>query len=362
MIPKRYRKFQVRDYIEEEIKLDPKKKYIDCSLGTNVFLDPEEIKNYMKNTEYIVNCYPQAEYDNLKQELLIFWDPYLTPNINTKNVAFGSGTMGILRNILTFLIEKDTKVLGIAPQFPRFISEIELKEGIYEYYALERKNNYRFKVEDFINKMNPSYSVISIENPNNPTGQIIEVIDIEKIVQKAKEMNSIVIVDEAYGDYMPLSNSAITLIPQYSNVIVLRSGSKFLGLANHRVGYLFSSKELIEIYERIALPFPFSDFSANLFGQVLENYEKFLHTKEEIREIKKQVLKALKKENYLYTNLKTPIFTIHSNKYKNLAKKLLEEGIIAENCKYFEGLDATYARVRIPREYEQLIEVLSRIL
>ena len=42
-------------------------------------------------------------------------------------------------------------------------------------------------------KINSSYSLISIENPNNPTGQIIDINDIEKVVRKAKQNNIMVI-------------------------------------------------------------------------------------------------------------------------------------------------------------------------
>ena len=145
------------------------------------------------------------QYELLKEELLEFWKEHLYSNIDKNNISFGSGTMGILRNLSEFLIGEGTRVLGIAPSFPRFISEVELKKGIYEYYSLEKKNNYKFILIDFMEKINDSYRIIEIENPNNPTGQIIDITDIEKIVEKAKQYNSIVIVDEAYGDYMSKS-------------------------------------------------------------------------------------------------------------------------------------------------------------
>lgn len=60
--------------------------------------------------------------------------------------------------------------------------------------------------------------------------------------------------------------------------------------------------------------------------------------------------------------METPIFTIKTNKYKNLTRKLQEEGIISENCNYFINLDNKYSRIRINKDYEQLIKILSRIL
>lgn len=363
MINEYYKNFKVRDYMNEEtLKGCLSTNKIDCSLGTNPFIEESMIKKYILEASSEINKYPSLQYELLKEELLEFWKEYLYDKINRENIAFGAGTMGILRNICEFLIQEGTKVLGIAPQFPRFISEVELKKGIYEYYSLEKKNNYKFIVIDFLEKIDSTYSLISIENPNNPTGQIIDVNDIEKIVRKAKQNNIMVIVDEAYGDYMPLDNSAINLVGKYDNIMVLRSASKFCGLPNHRVGYMFADRELVKIYNEIAIPFPFSDLSASVFIKVLKNYNKLEFTKQKTIEVNQKIYKAIKKENYLCTNIETPIFTIKTDKYDNLTSKLMEEGIIAENCNYFINLDNTYARIRITKDYEYIIKILSKIL
>lgn len=363
MIDEHYKNFKVRDYMNEEsLKSYLSTNIIDCSLGTNPFIEDSMIKKYILECSCEINKYPSLEYELLKEELLKFWKNYLYNDINKNNIAFGAGTMGILRNISEFLIQEGTKVLGIAPQFPRFISEVELKKGIYEYYNLEKKNNYKFIATDFMKKINNSYSLISIENPNNPTGQIIDVSDVEKIVRKAKPYSIMVIVDEAYGDYMQLNNSAIKLVGKYDNIMVLRSASKFYGLPNHRVGYMFADRELVKIYNEIAIPFPFSDLSASIFIKVLKNYDKLEYTKLKTVEINQAIYKTLKKENYISTNVETPIFTLKTDKYDNLTSKLMEEGIIAENCNYFINLDNTYARIRITKDYEKLIKILSKVL
>lgn len=363
MIDEYYKKFKVRDYMNEKsLKSCLSKKIIDCSLGTNPFIEENLIKKYIVDCTSEINKYPSIQYELLKEELLKFFKDYLQDSVNTDNIAFGTGTMGILRNICEFLISEGTKVLAVAPQFPRFISEVELKKGIIEYYHLEKRNNYKFIVKDFMNQIDSSYSVISIENPNNPTGQIIDINDIEKIVKKAKQYNILVIIDEAYGDYMPLNNSAIKLVDKYDNIMVLKSASKFFGLPNHRIGYLFTAKEFIKIYNEIALPFAFSDLSASIFIKILKNYKKFEDTKIKTVEANKQIYKALKKENYLYTNMETPIFTVKTDKYDNLSQKLMEEGVITENCSYFINLDSSFARIRINNEYEKLIKILLKLL
>ena len=125
---------------------------------------------------------------------------------------------------------------------------------------------------------------------------------------------------------------------------------------------MFASKKLIDIYNEIAIPFPFSDLSASIFTKVLKNYQELEYTKVKTIEVKEKICSNLKKENYLYTNMETPIFTVKTNKYKDLTRKLKEEGIISENCNYFINLDNKYSRIRINKDYEQLIKILSGIL
>ena len=210
MINEFYKEFKVKDYIESQ-KLNISSK-IDCSLGTNPFLDDNMIQKYVKYASSLSNQYAVNGYDNLKNVLINFYSNILSKNIGKNNISFGSGTMGIIRNLCEFLIDQNTKVLGIAPQFTRFISEVELKKGIYEYYKLDKKYNYRFVVDDFLKMIDKQYSLIYIDNPNNPTGQVIDIQDIEKIAKKANEYGIIVIIDEAYGDYMQMKNSSISLV------------------------------------------------------------------------------------------------------------------------------------------------------
>lgn len=363
MIEKFYKDFRIRDYMDNNVLKEIScNNIIDCSLGTNDFIDVKLIKKYISESEYELNKYPILEYELLQEEIIKYWKRYINYDLKNQNISFGPGIMGILRNLSEFLFNDKSKVLGCTPQFPRFISEVELKKAKYEYYSMEEKNNYKFFVEDFLERMNKDYDVIHIENPNNPTGQIISIDDIEKIIIKAKKYNSIVFIDEAYGDYMDNKNSAITLVGKYDNIVVLRSASKYYGLPNHRVGYLIANEDFIKVYNEITIPFPFSDLSANVFRNILKDHEKFEFIKNEVKDINKKIYKTLNEENYLFTNIETPIFTVRTKKYENLSKELRKYGIIVENCDNFLNLDSSYARLRISREWKEVLKILKEIL
>lgn len=131
-----------------------------------------------------------------------------------------------LEKINKFVIREGSKVLGYALQFSEYITEVRVMGGFYEYMSLKKEEDFEFNYEEFIEKINDSYTLVYIDNPNNPTGQVISLDVIEEVTKKALEEEVIVVVDEAYGDSMDIKNSAVNL--EYPNLIVVRSFSKGL--------------------------------------------------------------------------------------------------------------------------------------
>ena len=73
-----------------------------------------------------------------------------------------------------------------------------------------------------------------------------------------------VIVDEAYGDYVHEKHSAVNLINRYDNLVVTRTFSKGFGIAKFRVGYGILPEVLSGYYDKIELPFPVSALGAHM--------------------------------------------------------------------------------------------------
>lgn len=353
--------YKIKDYIASEEMNLSKYGFLDCTTGINSFIDTNEYKNIIK--KYIIkNNYTDIYYADLNKTIIDYWKD--TISLSSDNIAFGQGTMGDIRGICEVLVDKGTKVLGIAPGFPRTISEVELRKGIFEYFSLDRKNLFKFDVQKMLEKMNYKYDIIYIDNPNNPTGQIISIEDIEKIVVFAKKQKAIVIIDEAYGDYMEKQNSAVLLVAKYDNIIVCKSASKTFGLPDQRIGYIIAQKIFIKAYNIMALPFPFTDLSKEMFKYALENM-KFVN--KSLREVKIHKQKLLEEINKiknvkcLFTNVETPILTIKIDNCKNLKSEFKKRNILVECCKEFENLNTDYVRIRVVREYKKILSVIKDI-
>ena len=159
----------------------------------------------------------------------------------------------------TAFLQDNAQVLGVCPQFSDYMSNARLLGYDYQAIPLDAKAGYRFVPDAMLNAIHPGLSLIYIDNPNNPTGQIIPLDALRSIAEKARKCGACVVIDEAYGGFMPPETSAATLLRQLDNVIVLRTFSKGWGLAGLRAGYLLAAEELVAAIGKLSNPYVISE-------------------------------------------------------------------------------------------------------
>jgi len=268
----------------------------------------------------------------------------------------------VLRNINRAFIDKGTKVLGLAPTFTTFPYDVELCGGEFEYELLSENENFRFDAEKFLSRITPEYSLIYIDNPNNPTGQVIPLSDIRRITEKAVENDICVLVDEAYGDFMDLGNSAVNLVNSFENLMVSRTFSKGFGLAGLRIGYVVAGEYLSEIISKVETP-----FTVNSVGQLaaiaaLKNYDFISESMLKICRSKKSVLDNLRNIKALKTDFEVPIMTLcHPDEDVDLYQLFKSNRVLTESGEDFHGLGKNYVRMRVPKDSEKLIGIINKL-
>jgi histidinol-phosphate aminotransferase len=99
-------------------------------------------------------------------------------------------------------------------------------------------------------------SVVLLASPNNPTGTVLPLSDIEAILGCAP---GIVVVDEAYAEFRrPGTPSALTLLRRYPRLVVTRTMSKAFAFAGGRLGYLAAAPAVIDAVRTVRLPYHLS--------------------------------------------------------------------------------------------------------
>jgi histidinol-phosphate aminotransferase len=96
--------------------------------------------------------------------------------------------------------------------------------------------------------------VLFVANPNNPTGTMVGQEKIDRFMERVPEQ-VLVVFDEAYHEFLDEAPDVLSYVSQGKNVVVMRTFSKIMGLANLRIGYGITTPELAAVLQRTRQPF-----------------------------------------------------------------------------------------------------------
>ena len=350
-------------YVKDDGKagMEDRRGFIDCALGINPFGCSPLLKEAMGSFDVTrLNRYPDFPYRELKKDLASYWGE--AADIEAENIRLGCGSMDILERLNRIFIDRGSKVLGYCPQFTDYMTDVEGCGGIFEYVALRPGRNYRFDGEELLSKLSDEHRLIYVDNPNNPTGQVIPLPEIRHIVQEAAKRDTCVVVDEAYGDYISKEESAICIVNEHENLAVVRSFSKGFGLAGARVGYMVTGGLIAECYSKLEPLFVVSTFGQFAVQAALKDGNFLPDSVRKVRDIKQKVLGTLKGLKALETDARVPIMALqHPSKDMDLQQEFFEHGVLTESGEDFVELDRNCVRLRVPADADGVTEVIRRI-
>jgi len=208
------------------------RKYIKLNTNENPYPpSPKVIRAIKKATDATLRLYPDPTCSELRSVIAECYQ------VKDDQVFVGNGSDELLAFAYLAFFEPAAKPILFA----------DVTYSFYPVYAALFKTNYQLipTDADFNIPQDGYYQEnggIVIANPNAPTGRGISLEAIKAILAKNRE--SVVIIDEAYVDFG--GQSAIGLINDYPNLLVIQTMSKSKALAGLRVGYAVGSAELIE--------------------------------------------------------------------------------------------------------------------
>ena len=165
--------------------------------------------------------------------------------VQTDQVFVGNGSDEVLAHAFMSLLQQDR-----ALWFPDIsYSFYPVYCGLYgvAHRAVALDDQLAIRVQDYLPQDDQQAGAIIIANPNAPTGRLLGLADIERLVKGNPDAP--VIIDEAYIDFG--GESAIALVNSYPNLLVVHTFSKSRSLAGLRVGYAVGHADLIEGLERV---------------------------------------------------------------------------------------------------------------
>jgi histidinol-phosphate aminotransferase len=213
-----------------------------------------------------INFYPNGGLD-LRERLASAFD------LKVANVIVGSGSDGIMSNIIRTFLCDDDEVLTTESAFIGF-QVLARSRGIA--YRTVPYRAWHYDLEALASAITDKTKIIYLANPNNPTGTIFSRQEFDRFYKHVPE-RVLIILDEAYFEYAKDNHRyPDSMHYRYDNVITLRTFSKIYGLAGVRVGYGFAHEELIANLLKVKLTFEPSSLAAVAGIAALDDHE-FVH-------------------------------------------------------------------------------------
>lgn len=334
---------------------------MDCTEGVNPYGCPEEVLDAFRQIklEEIIN-YPHDV--KVYETVCNYWSDMAS--LKKDNIMLTDGSIAAIYIVNNIFAQKGAKVLGVAPQFSDYVSNARLLGMEYRFVALDRADRYKFDVNALLEQITEDLAVIYLDNPNNPTGQMITAGEIEMVLRRAKAKDVCVIVDEAYGDFVSKRESAMQLMDEYENLIVLRTLSKGFGMAGIRAGYIAASKELISFMNQITNPYAVGQMSRRMMAVALDNAYRLERDTQEFASAKVKVRRVIGENiKMAATDDRVPIFLLyHRDPAVDLYRLLAENGIVAVAGSAFDAIDNNCVRVRLSSEedFPPYLEMLAK--
>lgn len=308
----------------------------------------KEIQEEISNIAF--NRYP----DGSGKELIECISEYV--GMDPKQIALGNGSDELICLLLQLFIEKGDKVMIHTPTFSMY-SQYAAVVGakIVEY---ETNEDFDIDIDAFkkaIEQEQPK--VIFICNPNNPTGRVMLVSEIETLI---KGFKGIAIIDEAYSEFY--GQSALKLIEKYPNLVILRTLSKAMSLAGLRIGYLLGSEKVKDYIDRIRSPFNVNVYSQAVAKVILQNVDIVKDIIAIIKEERRRVYDALcRLDGVKAFDSRANFILFKTDKRDEIYKEMQNNGIKIRSFKEERLKDCLRVTIGLQHENDKMLSVLGGI-
>ena len=268
-------------------------KIVKLDANENPYGPCQAAKKALSDLRYC-NLYPDPESRELRAELEKF------TGVSATYLMAGAGADELIDLILRVLLEPQESVINLPPTFGMYDFDTRLNNG--SVIEIQRNSDFSIDLAAIENTLtNNNVKAIFITSPNNPDGGMISDNELEKLLTYPV----MVVLDEAYLEFTGDSNedwratSKISWVPEYENLIVLRTFSKWAGLAGLRVGYGAFPLWLMKTLWIAKQPYSVNVAASQAAIASLQNLAELEENIRKIRQEKHVLFEKLKKFDFL---------------------------------------------------------------
>ena len=326
---------------------------IDFSANCNPLGTPRKVKEAIIESLDHINDYPQVGCFPLKKAIAEY------EHTDFSQVICGNGAAEVIFTLCRAVSPK--KALVPAPTFAEYQQALYSVGCQVKFFYLDEKKQFRLD-EDFISALTPDLDILFLCNPNNPTGLLVEKEVLKKLLDRCRQLDIFMAVDECFLDFVqePEKYTLKEYLKDYENLFLFKAFTKRYAMAGVRLGYgLCGNGKLLEKMESMCQPWNVSSM-AQAAGLAALKETAYV---EEGRQVTFQELDYLKKE---LSALGYPVYPSQANYVffkgpEDLYEKLEKKKILIRDCSNYTGLCKGYYRVAVKNHEENraLIQALK---
>ena len=263
--------YQLNDKIKNLVPYEPISGTYEIRLDANecpVNL-PDDIRLQLKERldEIAFNRYPDPLAERLVNSFAEYYE------VDPEYVTAGNGSDELIFLIESAFLQKDDKMLVVAPDFSMYNFYSSICEVKCESFV--KCDDLEIDVDALIETVNSEgIDLVIFSNPCNPTGKGITRAEAEKLVSS---VDALVILDEAYMDFW--TESLLDKIGEYSNLIIFRTASKLVGAAALRLGFAVANPVISRAIKAVKSPYNVNSVS-QAFGEIIYRNKEYLKNRQ----------------------------------------------------------------------------------
>lgn len=322
---------------------------IRLNANENPYGAPPEVLASLKNLE--VHLYPDPAQRKLRAKLAEYTGQPV------ERVMAGAGGDEIIDLLLRLFTEPGQKLIDCEPTFGMYSFCARIADA--EVVMVPRADDWSIDIERVNDVIGPDTRLIFLASPNNPTGNLVT----EKEARALLDTGLILAIDETYYEFC--GETLCGLLDEYENLVILRSFSKWAGIAGLRVGYCIGSETLIQHLMDIKQPYNINVAAETAAITALDNRVSVLkraRTLVQQRERLEEAMDSMEGVSYYPSHGNFLLCKFPGRTSKDVYEGLGRRGIFVRLFSHPRLADSLRISAGTPEQTDRLIEALHEVV
>jgi len=346
--------------ISEKFRI-PLNQVIDFSGPINPLGTPKTALERVSQHLNLIKHYPDPHHEQLVEILANSVD------VKPDNIIVGNGSTELIYLFTEIFVESGHEAVIPVPTFNEYKMATLRVGGKPQFLRCDPAENFRLDFTKLERAISRKTRLIFFCNPNSPTGKLYEKDDILRIVNLGAEKDVPVLIDEAYVDFVDDDKrySMADYVSRHDNLFVLKSLTKFFGLAGLRIGFGIGTPDIVRILKKAKMPWSVNSLAMFAAIEAVQDDDFIKKSRRLVSRSRRSMSKMLQRVPWLRvypseTNFFLVEITRGDLTSTQLKDELARKGILIRDCSDFDGLDNRFFRVSVnqPEENKRLAEHL----